>query len=250
MMLELEKLSTQPIPEIRSPVGWKNVAIVECGKPLIALSILQNTRIIIEPEYFRRGVPHAIEEIYVREGVARRLAHAASLLPEQYSLLVWDAWRSLAVQRALFDEECRVLREQFPSLAEDEVRRRSEVYVSLPSDDVRRPSPHYTGGAVDLTIAGPNRRPLPMGTGFDAFNEHSRTRVLEERIEKDEMLSEEEKEWLQNRRILYHTMVACGFTSYCEEWWHFDYGDQFWGVVTSTQALYGGIEPSRSSPSF
>ena len=34
-----------------------------------------------------------------------------------------------------------------------------------------------------------------------------------------------------------------GFTAYHEEWWHFDYGDQFWGLATGRPAIYGAAEP-------
>ncbi|HEY1354661.1 MAG TPA: M15 family metallopeptidase [Ktedonobacteraceae bacterium] len=249
-MLEFEQFAVQPIPVLRPPTGWKSVAICECGEPLVALSVLHHARIMVEPEYFNKGLAHALEEVYVREGVAHRLAQVASQLPAGYFLLVWDAWRPLAVQQQLFDAEFQALQEQCPTLAEDEVRRRTEIYVSLPSCDRRRPSPHYTGGAVDLTLAGPDGRPVPMETGFDSFTRQSRTRALEERQEGGEHLSLEEEGWLHNRRLLYHTMVSCGFTNYCEEWWHFDYGDQFWGKVTATSARYGGIEPVRASASW
>ena len=35
-------------------------------------------------------------------------------------------------------------------------------------------------------------------------------------------------------------MSAQGFTAYHEEWWHFDYGDQFWGLATGRAACYAG----------
>ena len=35
-------------------------------------------------------------------------------------------------------------------------------------------------------------------------------------------------------------MAAQGFTAYLEEWWHFDYGDQFWGLATGRAACYAG----------
>lgn len=249
-MLDFETLALQPVPRLRPPAGWKQRAIIECGEPLLPLSTLSNARILVEAEYFNKGIPCAVEEMYVRAGVARRLTHVAAQLPAGYCLLVWDAWRPLAVQRALFAEEFSRVRAQFPTLSEDEVRRRTETYVSLPSDERCRPSPHYTGGAVDLTIAGPDGRPLPMETSFDTFSEQSRTRSLEERLERGERLSRAEEEWLGNRRLLYHSMVSCGFTNYCEEWWHFDYGNQFWAEVRATHARYGGIEPGPSSASL
>ena len=40
-------------------------------------------------------------------------------------------------------------------------------------------------------------------------------------------------------------MIEQGFTSYAEEWWHFDYGDQFWGSITGQDAIYGPIEADK-----
>src|SRR5437016_2871142 len=227
-MEQFEILAVKPIPAINAPVEWKKVIIRECREPLIALSTLKDRGVLVEPEYFQKGIPGAVEEVYVREGVAQKLVFAASQLPAGYHLLVWDAWRPLSVQQALFDGQCQVLRAQFPTLPEEEVRRQAETYVSIPSNHILHPSPHYTAGAVDLTLADAHGRPLPMGAEFDAFSLSSRTRSLEEFIEKGENLNEEEQMALYNRRVLYHTMTASGFTNYWEEWWHFDYGNQFW----------------------
>ena len=83
-----------------------------------------------------------------------------------------------------------------------------------------------------------------MGTEFDTFSSASLTRSLEERVENGEHLSQEEKTALRHRRLLYHTMIASGFTNgNCEEWWHYNNGDQMWAVVSSNTAFYGGIEP-------
>lgn len=38
-------------------------------------------------------------------------------------------------------------------------------------------------------------------------------------------------------------MAAQGFTAYHEEWWHFDHGDQFWGLVMGRPAIYGPAAP-------
>ena len=38
-------------------------------------------------------------------------------------------------------------------------------------------------------------------------------------------------------------MSEQGFTAYAEEWWHFDLGDQFWGLVRGRPARYAGAEP-------
>jgi D-alanyl-D-alanine dipeptidase len=236
-------LTAESIPTLKSPRGWKERSLRECGEALIALSTLKNARILAEPAYFRQGIPGAIEEIYLREGVARQLGAVAARLPTGYRLLVWDVWRPLTVQQALFEELSRLLRTQIPSLSEDEIRSRVEVYISIPSDNPLRPSPHHTGGSVDLTLLDDQGKPLPMGTEFDEFSIRANTRFLEERWEKGEVLNAEEVVALKNRRLLYRLMTTHGFTNYCEEWWHFDYGNQFWSIVTGRTAFYGPVRP-------
>lgn len=232
----------QPIPRIKAPIDWKNIPIQENKESLVALSPLDKKGIFIDAQYFQLGLPQALKELYAREGVVEKLIQAAELLPTGYALLIWDAWRPLAVQQALFDAQCQVVREQFPSLSEREVQKQTQIYVYAPSDNISCPSPHYTGGSIDLTIVDATGSPLPMGTAFDTFDSRSRSRALEEQAENGSQLAEEEQGWLENRRLLYSVMATVGFTYDWEEWWHFDYGNQSWGAITGRAAMYNGIE--------
>ncbi len=112
-------------------------------------------------------------------------------------------------------------------------------FVSLPSLKETCPSPHLTGGSVDLTICDEGRNPIWMGTTFDDFTELAHTRYFEDKLARGEHLTAEETVALNNRRMLYWTMKATGFTNYSCEWWHYDYGNQFWGVVEGKPAIYG-----------
>lgn len=232
---------TRSIPELRPPLNWKQIPIQECGEPLVALSSLANARIVFLSEYAKKGIPGAIEEMYLRKGAAERLAKAAASLPPGYSLAVWDAWRPLEVQQALFDRQCADLKVDHPATPNDQLQKMAETYVSRPSSDPTKPSPHYTGGAIDLTIIGPDGQLLPMGTEFDAFDVMAGTRFLEDKAARGQLSSVEEQALL-NRRMLFHAMTTAGFTNYNEEWWHFDYGNQFWAAVTGVNAMYSGIE--------
>ncbi|HEY4384962.1 MAG TPA: M15 family metallopeptidase [Ktedonobacteraceae bacterium] len=231
----------QPIPPIKAPIDWKTVTIHENSEPLVTLSALDKKGILIDAQYFQMGLPHAQQELYAREGAVEKLIQAAALLPAGYALLIWDAWRPLAVQQALFDAQYQMVREQFPSLSEQEVQKQVQIYVCAPSDNISCPSLHYTGGAIDLTIVDATGSPLPMGTAFDTFDSRSRSRALEEQLESGRQLTEEEQAWLENRRLLYCVMTTAGFTYDWEEWWHFDYGNQPWGAATGKNAIYNGI---------
>ena len=94
-----------------------------------------------------------------------------------------------------------------------------------------------------MTIADASGRILPMGSEFDETSDRSETLYLESRVDSD--LSELELRALENRRLLYHTMVSAGFTNYPDEWWHYDYGNQNWGFLSGRKAaVYGKTDPA------
>jgi hypothetical protein len=69
----------QPIPLLNGVNGWQQVRIQECGEPLVSLNQLSG-RILIRPAYALQGIPHALDDMYLREGAAGKLARAAMRL--------------------------------------------------------------------------------------------------------------------------------------------------------------------------
>lgn len=275
----------QPIGELGSVAGWKQLPIAECGEPLVPLGAFSNFPQIATDSIYvgeRSSSPYpcanlqnSMFTIFVREGVAKRLAKAAELLPPRYMLLVWDAYRPLGVQQALFDYYVGVLEDR--GIPHNQAIIDAQRFVSIPSEDPTKPPPHNTGGAVDLTIicfsetewremerlkkivqipetsknwqqiyiAEMERQklirevslPLEMGTVFDGVRLETATRFYEE-IDAVQ-LTEKEQHYLANRRLLWSVMTAAGFSNYPEEWWHFDFGNQFDAARTGQQAVYG-----------
>jgi zinc D-Ala-D-Ala dipeptidase len=234
----------RPIPPLREPTGWRQVTIRECGESLVALSGYAPDRIAVDPRYYAAGYPGALAECYARETVARRLAEAAGQLPVGWRVVVFDAWRPLAVQRHLFDSYvARLQREQLGESAEA-LHEQAARYVAPPSADPACPSPHATGGAIDASLSDARGALLDMGTAFDAFDARAETRYFERRLEAGESLTMEEQAALRNRRVLFHALRRVGFTNYFEEWWHFDLGNQFQGQIEQTHAIYGLTAPT------
>lgn len=59
----------EPVSPYRSILGWKEQPIEECGEPLVPINHLApNIRII--NLFHQKGVPHATEEMYLRDRVA------------------------------------------------------------------------------------------------------------------------------------------------------------------------------------
>ena len=222
----------RPIPPLATTEGWRHVDLEPVDEPLVAVGDLDR-RIRDDPRYHAAGLPGALTRGCVREGVAERLVRAVASLPDAHGLVVWDGYRPIATQAALYNtylDELTMIHPDWPADALEEAAAR---YVTPPSRSAVAPPPHLTGGAVDLTLSDGDGRAIPLGTDFDAFVPEAATRGLEEVPGRERDL----------RRILFWAMSDQGFTSYHEEWWHFDYGDQFWGLATGRPAIYGAAEP-------
>jgi D-alanyl-D-alanine dipeptidase len=277
------KKDLKPIDQFGTVDGWKKLPIEECDERLVPIGAFSlYPQIATDSIYVgeRDSSPYGCAKLkssmfttFVREGVAERLARAAEFLPLGHMLLVWDAYRSLEVQRALFEYYVGVLENK--GITHDLALIEAQKFVSIPSDDPTKPPPHNTGGAVDLTVirfsesnwqemerltkivkvfetnenwgqiyeAEMRRQqlireasiPLEMGTVFDGVHPQTATRFYEELTE----LNEKERQILNNRRILWNVMNEAGFSNYPEEWWHFDYGNQFFSALTGRMAIYG-----------
>jgi zinc D-Ala-D-Ala dipeptidase len=217
--------------EIPKPVpmaGWKELPINECGEPLVHLNPLAPKLIFVRSGYAHQGIPGASHELYARESVANRLIQAAEVLQvirPNARLQIEDAYRPYEVQAVLFEDIKADLRAKYPRWREETFDRRAQKYVSKPSKDPLKPAPHITGGAIDLTIIE-NGKELEMGTVWDYFGPKASTAYFERAARRPQTL------YRDNRRLLFYVMTRAGFTNYPEEWWHFDFGNQFWTQVS------------------
>jgi D-alanyl-D-alanine dipeptidase len=217
-----------PIPALRSNAGWREVPIRPLDQPLVRVDQI-GAGIYDRAEYHAWGLPGTLPRSWVREGVAERLERVAAALPDGFTLVVWDAYRPLGVQAALFAAYLSELVAVHPEMPGEALEEAAARYVTPPSRSLVAPPPHLTGGAIDLTLGHRDGTLRDLGTGFDAFVPEAETHAFEQTRSGARDL----------RRLLFWSMHAAGFTNYSEEWWHFDYGDQFWGLVTGQPAIYG-----------
>jgi zinc D-Ala-D-Ala dipeptidase len=220
-----------PLPPLQATTGWREVPIDPVDEPLVRVADIDG-RVRDDPRYHRAGLPGAQHSGWLREGVADALGRAARGLPDGLTLVVWDGYRSIETQAALFNGYLAELTMVHPDQPAEALEEAAARYVTPPSRAPDAPPPHLTGGAVDLTLADGDGRPLDLGTDFDAFVPEAGARALEDRPGPARDL----------RRLLYWTMAGQGFTAFAEEWWHFDLGDQFWGLVRGCAAHYAGAD--------
>ncbi len=143
-----------------------------------------------------------IDGAYLQPDFARMLAEAHRYLKTLHPglrLLVYDAFRPLSVQRAMWEH------------VKDTKYHR---YVADPD----RLSLHNFGAAVDLTIADSLGQPLDMGTPFDHFGRAAGISNEQELVEQGVLTVQQ----VQNRLLLRQVMHHAGFRSISGEWWHFN----------------------------
>ncbi|HYM65478.1 MAG TPA: M15 family metallopeptidase [Candidatus Sulfotelmatobacter sp.] len=219
------------IPSEIAMEGWKETPIKESSHPLVLLNGLDE-KIQVRPMYYILGIAGTSDAMYLRSGASERLIEATKSLPTGYSFVVFDAYRPISVQTEIFIAQRRIFKNMYPELDEDSITKMTETYVSLPSTDPKKPSPHSTGGAIDLSICDNNGKLLDMGTEWDSFDIRSRSSYFRGVSDVSH----------NNRKLLYQALERVGFTNYPEEWWHYDFGNQFWGHILKKEAIYGLIE--------
>ncbi len=216
----------EPIREL------ERIQIIECGEPLVPLKE-RCPEIVLTDEPDRQGNPRLF---FVRETVARMLNEAQALLPKGYRLKVWSAYRTLDYQRFIYREVYERFKREHPEWPENILRRQTNRFVHPP--DAKAPPGHCTGGAVDLTIVGPDGRELDMTSPYSA-------EVPERMLTAETFSPKISPQARKNRELLLRVMTAVGFTNYAGEWWHFSYGDSGWAWRLGRKtAIYGLAEPT------
>ncbi|MDR3241112.1 MAG: M15 family metallopeptidase [Lactobacillaceae bacterium] len=237
----MENFKEKAIPTDLPAWDWAtalSVPIVESNDPLVPLSFID--KVLIKPDYFIQGLSGALPEIYARRSLQKKLYEATLLLPENYKFVVFDAWRSVSTQAALFHSLNRTIADEHPDWTDEQIRKLTLQTVALPSRDENAPSPHNTGGSIDLTIVDETGLLLDMQSPFDDITTNAESDFLEGRDD----LTEKQIIARDNRRLLYNIMRAVGFTNYSNEWWHFDYGNQNWASCSGADnAIYGATKP-------
>lgn len=129
-------------------------------------------------------------DAWLRYGTVKKLLAAQeSLSREGFGLLIWDAYRPVSAQYALW------------AAVPD------PVYVA---DPTRGHSLHANGGTVDLTLVYADGTQPEMPTDFDDFSALA-----------DRNYGDVSDAAAANAAALENALYAAGFSGYSAEWWHF-----------------------------
>lgn len=213
--------------------------------------------------------------VKIRPELKSKLDEAQKMLDSDPStsnlqLVLVDGYRKIGDQRTLFEAYLTYVRSEHPELPEEECRSLATKMVSEPPSDPKIlieilkncPPPHSTGGSADVVLVFKDKidvssdywvekAMVPFGAQFDEMmhpdykDERSETAFYEKKV-KEGNLNEENKEALEYRRILYHTLTKLGMTNYHTEFWHYDFGNQFNALASGKSnanfGFAGGVE--------
>jgi len=224
--------------------------MVEASEHGLAADSAYDRRDGLNAPYYKR-LDGALEGVWVRRSVANKL-HSVNkrLEPLGVEVFVFDGFRRVECQRAIFDHFDEVIRRENPKANEENIARLLDQYISDPRGfDAAKPETwfsHCTGAAVDLTLRLKRTGEfLFMGSLFDDPSEISHTDFFERSGAPDYASAIDAR---RNRRLLYFAMAAEGFANLPTEWWHFDWGDKMWAKNRRYLDRSLAIEPAWYGP--
>ena len=182
---------TQPSTEIPTQMPTELPKDEDLVRVLDFIPTAQEQLCYATEENFTEKQIYEFYNAYLRYGTVKKLAAVcAELEPLGLGILIWDGFRPVSAQAALW-EVCPDPR-----------------YVSHPVTGTRA---HCRGNAVDLTLIDleTGERCL-MPTDFDVFSDLA-----------DRDYSDCDPEAAANARLLESVMERHGFKPYRAEWWHF-----------------------------
>ncbi len=199
---------------------YKDIPVEPLDEPLVLIPTTDHLTVNQIGEDMRQVTG---EDIYVREDVLKRLAHAAVLLSEiddSLRLEVRYGYRAPKIQAKLFAAAKERLSSEYSG---DRLFAETHRQIADP-----RVAGHPAGAAVDIQIVTKDNVPLDFGTKIWTFTAYSYSR-----------LHTVGQEAFKNRLLLRSVMMAAGFAPFDGEWWHFSYGDKEWAYYYNQPvALY------------
>lgn len=159
----------------------------------------------------------------IRREIKTRLEAASRALPDGLCLMVFEAFRSRARQRQLWEPQHSRITSANPAWTADQIYTETSRWVAPPDGFG---SGHQAGAAIDVTLARSNRMQLDMGTKMQAFAAATPTNAPVSACARS------------NRNLLIETLAVQGLVNYPDEWWHFCYGDRLWAEITGRDAAF------------
>jgi len=207
------------------------IPIQENGDPFVDLKGQKQLVYGPSPE-----IPNNTDYTKIRKTVYEKILKAQTLLPKGIRFCVYEAYRSLSLQKTLFDNRYRLIGDHYPTWTHEQIFEETTRLISpvVNLDGTKNIPPHSTGGAFDIYLIDDQEQLFDMGI-------HPK-----DCLEKDDgSLSQTDSTIISpaakaNRIIMNKALEAVGFVNYPTEYWHWSDGDRYWAYqVGHPYAIYG-----------
>lgn len=210
------------------------VPIIENHDPMI--NVTKHPEIVYGPS---PEIPNNTDYTKMRKTVYEKLKQAQSLLPKSLRFCLYESYRSLQLQKTLFDTRYEKVRNQYPEWSHEQIFTETTRLVSpvVNLDGSTNIPPHSTGAAIDVYLIDEQGEAIDMGIHpKDWMDDLDGSLSLTDA----QIISEKAK---QNRRIMSNALESVGFVNYGYEYWHWSYGDRYWAYYKhKAHAIYDSYQ--------
>lgn len=209
------------------------VSIKENHEPLIDLRHQKTILFGASPE-----IPNNKDYTKVRKTIYEKLLEAQKALPSRLRLCLYEGYRSLSLQKKLFNDRYNSLKITHPTWSHEKLFQEATILVSpvINLDESQNIPPHSTGGAIDIYLVDLEEKIIDMGIKVEDWmkdKDGSLSQTLSTKISENAQ---------KNRLIMSRTLQDVGFVNYSGEYWHWSYGDRYWAYLSGKKyALYGSV---------
>ena len=213
--------------------------VVENHEPLVNLRKEGGILIGPSPE-----IPNNQDYYYLRKTVYEKLIAAQKLLPAGLRFCLYEGYRSLELQGALFQNRLAKIKAMHPhwTYAEQFTETTRLVSPVTHLDGSANVPPHSTGGAFDVYLVNEQGEAIDMGIHPKDWMEDKDGSISQT----DSVLISKEAQY--NRAIMNQALEDVGFVNYPAEYWHWSYGDRYWAFVKKEpSAVYASVPESAKN---
>jgi D-alanyl-D-alanine dipeptidase len=208
------------------------IPIKEGHEPMIELRDHPHPGIALGPS---PEIPDNTDYTRVRKTVYEKLLAAQKLLPNGLHFCLYEGYRSLRLQKMLFDNRCKKLEKLHPDWDPTQIFNEATRLVSPVThlDGSKNIPPHSTGGAFDIYLLDAKGNALDMGIHPKDWMQDNDGSISLTASTKISAIAQ------VNRKIMSTALSAVGFVNYTAEYWHWSYGDRYWAHQQGkTNAIY------------
>jgi len=226
--IRMKSLPSYLAEAIRLDEGYFPIPLKECREELVFIKEIFKKKGVEASYNNSLSITGERRLFWVRKRLIVPLCRVAEVLKKEGFVLHFeDAYRSLGVQKKLFEEVVLETRRKYPSVNKEVLLKIAGIYVACNPATAA----HMGGAAIDITLTDVQGGSVDLGGSYLGSGPEAMTSYPG--------LSKKTK---KIRRLFVLTMEAFGFANYPYEFWHFSMGDR---IATHIQkkpyAIYGPV---------